>query len=97
MPLFIPRPSHNLFSGQDSEKQGYQVIKQRNEPSLLLCSAHLGSLKSKLAKLRRELITNSTKGSGGPGEGFDVKRSGDSRVGLVGFPSVGKSTLLTRV
>eukprot|EP01086_Lenisia_limosa_P012256 TRINITY_DN4018_c3_g1_i1.p1 TRINITY_DN4018_c3_g1~~TRINITY_DN4018_c3_g1_i1.p1 ORF type:complete len:368 (+),score=82.26 TRINITY_DN4018_c3_g1_i1:127-1230(+) len=60
-------------------------------------SAHLGSLKSKLAKLRRELITNSTKGSGGPGEGFDVKRSGDSRVGLVGFPSVGKSTLLTRL
>ncbi|XP_057969918.1 developmentally-regulated G-protein 3 isoform X3 [Malania oleifera] len=59
---------------------------------------HLGLLKAKLAKLRRELLAPPTKGGGGGGgEGFDVTKSGDSRVGLVGFPSVGKSTLLNKL
>jgi small GTP-binding protein len=57
---------------------------------------HLGLLKAKMAKLKREIIENSTK-SGGGGEGFDVSKSGDARVGLIGFPSVGKSTLLTKL
>ncbi|KAJ1454587.1 P-loop containing nucleoside triphosphate hydrolase protein [Pelagophyceae sp. CCMP2097] len=56
---------------------------------------HLGLVKAKLAKLRRELEEQGRKTSGGGGEGFDVKKVGDTRVGLVGFPSVGKSTLLT--
>ena len=55
---------------------------------------HLGLLKSKLAKLRTELLEGSKGGGGGPGEGFDVAKSGDGRVALIGFPSVGKSTLL---
>ena len=33
--------------------------------------------------------------SGKAGDGFDVSKVGDTRVGLIGFPSVGKSTLLT--
>ena len=36
-------------------------------------SAHLGLLKAKLAKLRRELITPKSQG-GGTGEGFDVAK-----------------------
>lgn len=59
-------------------------------------SAHLGLLKARLAKLRRELITP-TGGGGGGGEGFDVAKTGDARVGFVGFPSVGKSTLLSNL
>ena len=45
---------------------------------------HLGLLKAKLAKLKRELIDNAIKGSGGGGEGFEVSKSGDARIGLVG-------------
>lgn len=59
-------------------------------------SAHLGLLKAKLAKLRREIIT--PKGGGAvAGEGFDVAKTGDARIGFVGFPSVGKSTLLSNL
>jgi ribosome-interacting GTPase 1 len=59
---------------------------------------HLGTLKAKLAKLRSELINGpggKSAGSKDAGRGFEVTKSGDTRVGLVGFPSVGKSTLLT--
>ena len=58
---------------------------------------HLALLKTKLAKLKRELIEPAGGKAGGAGEGFDVKASGDARVGLIGFPSVGKSTLLTKL
>lgn len=57
---------------------------------------HLGVLKAKLAKYRSELLD--IKGGGGEkGEGFDVMKSGDARVALIGFPSVGKSTLLSKI
>lgn len=54
---------------------------------------HLGLLKAKLAKYRQQLLEPTGK-SGAKGEGFDVMKSGDARVALIGFPSVGKSTLL---
>ncbi|XP_055346580.1 developmentally-regulated GTP-binding protein 2-like [Paramacrobiotus metropolitanus] len=57
---------------------------------------HLGLLKAKLAKYRQQLL----EGGGGKkekGEGFDVMKSGDARVALIGFPSVGKSSLLSTV
>lgn len=65
---------------------------QKNKATM----GHLGLLKAKLAKLRRELIT--PKGGGGvAGDGFDVAKTGDARIGFVGFPSVGKSTLLSNL
>ena len=60
-------------------------------------ATHLGSLRAKLAKLQRELIDAAGPKGGPKGEGFDVTKTGDCRVGLVGFPSVGKSTLLTKL
>jgi len=55
-------------------------------------TTHLGSLKAKLCALRRELLE--PKAGGGKQPGFEVQRYGDSRVALIGFPSVGKSSLL---
>lgn len=41
----------------------------------------------KLARLRAQLLEPAP-GAGGPGgEGFDVSKSGDARIALVGFPS----------
>ncbi|KAM3724661.1 putative GTP-binding protein [Dirofilaria immitis] len=56
---------------------------------------HLGLLKAKLAKYRQQLLEPTTKGGTSKGDGFDVMKSGDARVAMVGFPSVGKSTLLS--
>jgi len=59
---------------------------------------HIGTLKAKLAKLRSELLNGpggKSAGTKNAERGFDVTKSGDTRIGLVGFPSVGKSTLLT--
>lgn len=56
---------------------------------------HLGTLKAKLAKYRAQLLEPAK--SSKSGEGFDVMKSGDARVALIGFPSVGKSTLLNKV
>ncbi|KAF8309168.1 developmentally regulated GTP binding protein 1 [Clavulina sp. PMI_390] len=60
-------------------------------------SYHLGLLKAKLAKARRELIEPKGSGGGGGGQGFDVARTGIASVGFVGFPSVGKSTLMSKL
>ena len=49
----------------------------------------MGLLKAKLAKYRSQLLEPSGK-KGEKGEGFDVMKSGDARVALIGFPSVGK-------
>ncbi len=44
-----------------------------------------------------QVVTGNKTGGGKGGDGFDVTKSGDTRVGLIGFPSVGKSTLLTKL
>src|ERR1700684_705518 len=77
-------------------------------------SFHLGQLKAKLAKLKRELLTPTSSGGGGGCKflfgsldwnrgitgstaGFDVARTGVASVGFIGFPSVGKSTLMSKL
>lgn len=59
-------------------------------------SKHIGRIKAKMAKLRDEAVFRAMK-SGGGGDGYSVKKSGDATAVLVGFPSTGKSTLLNKL
>lgn len=56
---------------------------------------HIGLIKAKLAKIKEDY----QKKAAGKGkmEGFAVRRTGDATVIMVGFPSVGKSTLLNAI
>lgn len=59
---------------------------------------HLGLLKGKLARYRQQLLTDeANSNSSGGGTGFEVAKSGDARVVLIGYPSVGKSSLLGKI
>jgi len=52
----------------------------------------IGLYKAKLARLKESVIKKASKGPAT--SGYAVKKSGDASVVLLGFPSVGKSTLL---
>ncbi|MHA1828283.1 MAG: GTPase, partial [Candidatus Heimdallarchaeaceae archaeon] len=58
---------------------------------------HIGLLKAKLAKLRRKKLDIQLSSRGVTGYGFDVKKAGDGSVVLIGFPSSGKSTLISNI
>ncbi len=54
------------------------------------------TIKADLASLRRELVQRLSNKAGGHA-GFGVRKTGDAQAALIGFPSVGKSTLLNQL
>lgn len=56
---------------------------------------HLCLLKAKLAKFKRDIILK--KISRNKIRNFDIRKINTARVGIIGFPSVGKSTLLCKL
>ncbi|WP_224269704.1 OBG GTPase family GTP-binding protein [Haloprofundus salinisoli] len=62
-----------------------------NTPYNKSTEAHIGRLKAKLSEKKEKLENQS---SAGGGQGYAVEKTGDATIALVGFPSVGKSTLI---
>lgn len=56
---------------------------------------HIGIIKAKIAQLKEK--QQQRKKGKGKTEGYTVRKSGDASVIMVGFPSVGKSTLLNKL
>ena len=80
-------------------KQTEQEIQAQFAPGTTPNTAHVGRLKARLAKYKTEMVdgSRSTGTSGIKESDFEVSKSGDARVAMIGFPSVGKSSLLTKL
>lgn len=59
--------------------------------------SHIGRLKAKLARLKGEAEKRAAARAGGGGRSFAVRKTGHASAALIGFPSVGKSTLLNHL
>lgn len=76
---FIFLPIMATTADKIKEIESEMARTQKNKAT----SFHLGQLKAKLAKLKKELLTPQGSGGGG-GIGFDVARTGVASVGFIG-------------
>ncbi|MFW5865919.1 MAG: OBG GTPase family GTP-binding protein [Nanoarchaeota archaeon] len=66
-----------------------------NTPYNKKTQSAIGLYKAQIAKLKEKEEARSSQGGGG--EGWEVRKTGDGTVILIGFPSAGKSTLLNKL
>ena len=57
----------------------------------------IGLMKAKLAVLKERAVQRASSGKAGGDERYSVRKTGDGSAVLLGFPSVGKSTLLNSI
>ncbi len=55
---------------------------------------YLGILRAKISNIKKEIIKSNKKTKG---SGFFVKKQGDATIALIGFPSMGKSSLINMI
>ena len=79
----------------DAEQKIKELEEQLSKTKYNKATEHFfGVVKAQIAKLREKLEKQSKKGSG---KGFAVKKTGHATAALLGFPSVGKSTLINKI
>ena len=88
----MAKPALGTIADQIKEIEAEIFKTQKNKAT----EFHIGKLKAKVAALKAQQEKQASQG-GGSGLSFAVKKSGNATVGLVGLPSVGKSTILNKL
>lgn len=82
-----------MFMGNDEKIKELEELIANSQYNKRTQKA-IGMYKAQLAKLKEKVSSSGYKGKS---EGYSVRKSGDGTVVLLGFPSVGKSTLMNSI